>query len=127
MGVNHWFGISKFWIRVLIIIGSISVMLVNLIRIYMNFYTCGVGVGRDILTLENGNFNKVTTWIPYAGIQQMKYEQGPIGRHFGFAAGTVFILANMADSIHKLTYVRLELFDEVHKKILMRNGNKNSE
>lgn len=127
MGVNHWFGISRFWIRVLIIIGCISVMLVNLIKIYMNFCTCGVGVGRDVLTLENGNFCKVTTWIPYSKIQQMEYKQGPVGRHFGFAAGTVFILADMVDSIHELTYVRLELFDEVHKKILMRNGNKNSE
>ncbi len=127
MGANHWFGIAGFWIRALVIIGFILVVLTNMVRIYMNFCTCGVGIGRDVLTLENGNFCKVTTWIPYSRIQQMKYEQGPVGRHFGFASGTVFILASIVDSIHELTYVRLELFDEIHKKILMRNGNKNLE
>ena len=126
MGSNHWLDIS-IGVRILIIVGIILVMLANMVRIYMNFCTCGVGIGKDVLTLVNGNFCKVTTWIPYSRIQQMEYQQGPVGRRFGFASGTVFILASIVDSIHELTYVRLELFNEMHKKILMRNGNKNKE
>ncbi len=124
VGTNRMIPISQLWIRILAIFGCICVMLMNLVRIYLNFCTCGVGIGKDILTLELGNFSKVTTWIPYRKIQQIQYEQGPLGRHFGFAKGTVFILANMVDSFHTLPYVRLELFEKVHERILIRDGNK---
>lgn len=116
------FTIPKLWIRILIAAGCIFVMLVHLIGLYMNFCTCGIGLGKDILTLENGIFQKVITWIPYHKIQQIQYVQGPVCKYFGLAKGIIFILANMMDSFYGITYANIEIFEKLREKILMRQG-----
>lgn len=122
IGIINIFDITQIWIRILVVIACLLVIGFHILAMVLHFYTCGIHVGRNVLTLVNGTFQKEVTWIPYSKIQQITYQQGPICRHFGLAQGTVSILARMLDSYQNVSYFKVEVFDLLREKILLRRG-----
>lgn len=110
--------------RVLIITGCILVGSLIYLASFLKFKTCGIYVGEKVLTVCNGYFVKFVTSVPYHKIQQMEYQQGLICRHFGYAKGIYFILAQMENSIHQISYFKAEVFEEIKEKMLIRKGNR---
>lgn len=108
--------------RVLIIIGSIMAYALVLVSNFLQFKTGGINVGEKVLTVSNGHFAKQITMIPYQKIQQMGYLQGPFCRHFGYASGSVYVLAQMLNSMHEISYFKVEVFEAVKEKMLLRKG-----
>lgn len=116
--------IETVWIRALIVIACICILLLLLLGTYLNFKTCGIGMTEDNLLIVMGGYGKTLTWVPYAKIQELEYSQGPIARHFGIANGIIYILAATLSSIHATSYFELQVFDEIHKRMLQRKGNR---
>lgn len=123
------FGFADFfdipmYARVLVILGSVLVALLVVIADILQYKTCGIYVGEEVLTLASGHFAKQITKIPYQKIQQMGYSQGPICRHFGYAMGIVFVLAQTLNSMYDISYFNVEIFEAVKEKMLLRKGNR---
>lgn len=123
-GVINVLALEEMWIRIVIVIVAILVLsLVGLSNV-LNFKTCGIGFEKNNLFIVMGSFSKTATWIPYAKIQKIEYDQGPIARHFGFASGVISILAAILESIHPTSYFKVEVFEEIRKRMLERKGKK---
>ena len=123
-GVMNILALEEMWIRIVIVIVAILVLsLVGLSNV-LNFKTCGIGFEKNNLFIVMGSFSKTCTWIPYAKIQKIEYDQGPIARHFGFASGVISILAAILESIHPTSYFKVEVFEEIRKRMLERKGKK---
>ncbi len=123
-GVMNVLALEEMWIRIVIVIVAILVLsLVGLSNV-LNFKTCGIGFEKNNLFIVMGSFSKTATWIPYAKIQKIEYDQGPIARHFGFASGVISILAAILESIHPTSYFKVEVFEEIRKRMLERKGKK---
>lgn len=114
--------IEEMWIRILIATLLLVILVLYVVSQILNFKTCGIGLGEDVLLLVQGSYSKTSTWIPYSKIQEVEYSQGPILRRLGLASGIIYILASMVDSINPTSYFKLEVFDEIHKKMLIRKG-----
>lgn len=118
------FDIPMLWVQVLIGIACVGLEIFILVCIYLSFKTCGVCLDDEVLLIQNGMFQRTLTKIPYGKIQQMEYSQGPISRHFGYAKGIIYILANALNSINVMSYFEVSIFDEIQKRILVRQGRK---
>lgn len=114
--------IEKMWIRILIATLLLVILVLYIVSQILNFKTCGIGLGEDVLLLIQGSYSKTSTWIPYSKIQELDYSQGPILRRLGLAKGVVFILASMIDSVNPTSYFKIEVFEEIHQKMLLRRG-----
>lgn len=121
-GIVNILEIETMWIRIGIIVVCILVVLLVGIAEYLNIKTCGIGLGQNTLLIVMGNYGKRSTWIPYSKIQELQYEQGPIARRFGYAMGNIYILAAAMDSFHITSYFGLEVFDQIHERMLKRKG-----
>lgn len=115
--------IEAMWIRVSIVVACILILVFTVVAIYWNFKTCGIGLEKDNLLVIMGSYNKTSIWIPYSKIQELQYSQGPIARHFGIASGTIYILAAVLDSMHVTSDFKVEVFEQIRQKMLMRKGN----
>lgn len=123
-GVVNVLNIEDMWIRVVIVIVAILVnLLVGLSHVW-NFKTCGIGLEQNNLLIIMGSFSKTSTWIPYGKIQELEYDQGPLARHFGHASGVIYILAAVLESLHPTSYFKVEVFEEIRKRMLERKGKK---
>lgn len=111
-------------VRILVVLGSVAVTCLIYLASFLQFITCGVVVGDKVLTVANGHFAKQITRIPYHKIQQMEYRQGPLGRHFGYAMGFCYVLAQLVNSVHAVSYFKTEIYAEIKKKMLIRKGNR---
>lgn len=116
--------IEEMWIRILIATLLVGISVLYIVSQILNFKTCGIGLGEDVLLLVQGSYSKTSTWIPYSKIQELEYSQGPILRRFGLAKGTIYILASMIDSINPTSYFKLEVFEAIHQRMLLRKGKK---
>lgn len=123
-GVIDLLEIETIWIRTTIVAVCVLILCLVLFGIYLSFKTCGIGMAEDNLLIVMGVYRKTATWIPYAKIQELEYSQGPIDRHFGIANGIIYILAATLNSIHAVSYFKIEVFDEIHKRMLQRKGNR---
>lgn len=117
------FELSEIWIRGIIMAAGIIVVIMYILVCYLSFRTEGIGIGEEILSIQSGAFQKLTTWIPYQKIQHMEYTQGPICRHLGTAKGVIYILASVLNSIYGISYFGIEEYEKIHQKILKRKGN----
>jgi len=116
--------LEEMWIRIVIAITAVLVIFLVGLSNVLNFKTCGIGLEKNNLLIVMGSFSKTSTWIPYAKIQKIEYDQGPIARHFGFASGVINILAAILESIHSTSYFKVEVFEEIRKRMLERKGKK---
>lgn len=114
--------IEKMWIRILIATILVLILVLYVVSQILNFKTCGIGLGEDVLLLIQGSYSKTSTWIPYSKIQELEYSQGPILRRLGLAKGIVYILASVFDSINPTSYFKIEVFEEIHRRMLLRKG-----
>ncbi len=123
-GVINVLALEEMWIRIVIV--SVAILVIFLVGLsnYLNFKTCGIGLEKNNLLIIMGSFSKTSTWIPYAKIQKIEYDQGPLARHFGFASGVINILAAILESIHPTSYFKVEVFEEIRKRMLERKGKK---
>ena len=124
VGVLNIFEFEEMWVRVVIIVACVLTLVLSIVTAWLNFKTCGIGLERDNLLIVTGSYYKSSIWIPYSKIQELQYSQGPIARRFGYASGTLFVLASLLDSIHPTSYFSVEVFEEIRKKMLRRKGNK---
>ena len=108
------------WGIYLVYAAGVFLILMSLLNTVMSFYTEGVSIGENELILVSGYYEKKITWIPYQKIQQLEYSEGPIRRHFGLATGVVHILAKTLESVHAVTCVKKEFYEEIGEHILMR-------
>lgn len=122
-GYKNVLQISVDWGIYLIYAAGIFLMLVSVLNTVMSFKTEGIMIGENELIVVKGCYEKNITWIPYQKIQQMRYCEGPIRRHFGLATGEVHILAKTLDTVHAITYVKKELYEQIAEHILKRKNN----
>ena len=108
------------WGIYLVYAAGIFLIFMSLLNMIMSFYTEGVSIGENELIVVSGYYEKKITWIPYQKIQQLEYSEGPIRRHFGLATGVVHILAKTLESVHVVTCVKKEFYEEIGEHILMR-------
>ncbi len=121
-GVMDVLKLETMWIRTIIIVVSVIVLILTGLATYLNFKTCGIGLEQNNLLIVTGSYAKSSIWIPYTKIQELRYEQGPIARHLGYASGTIYILAAILDSVHATSYFSTEVFDRIHERMLQRKG-----
>lgn len=121
-GVLDLFGIEEMWIQIAIIVVCVLILVLSFVGTYLNFKTCGIGLEENNLLIVTGSYSKSSIWIPYSKIQELQYEQGPISRHFGYASGNIYILAAVLDSFHATSYFKIEVFEEIRKRMLRRKG-----
>ncbi len=123
-GVINVLALEDMWIRIVIVAVAILVLFLVGLSNVLNFKTCGIGLEKNNLLIVMGNFSKTSTWIPYSKIQELQYEQGPFARRFGYASGIIYILAAVLESIHATSYFKIEVFEEIRKRMLERKGKK---
>lgn len=123
-GVMNILALEEMWIRIVIVSVAIVVLFLVGLSNVLNFKTCGIGFEKNNLLIVMGSFSKTSTWIPYAKIQKIEYDQGPLARHFGFASGVINILAAILESIQPTSYFKVEVFEEIRKRMLERKGKK---
>ena len=75
-------------------------------------------MGENTLVVVTGAFTRVVTWIPYRRIQSLNFSQGPFARRYGYAAGTVSILAASAGAVHSVPALDEGLYRNVQKKLI---------
>ncbi len=124
-GVINLLHIETMWIRIVIIAVSILIILLVGLSTWFNYKTCGIGLEKDNLLVVMGSFHKSSTWIPYSKIQELRYEQGPIARKYGYASGIIYILASVLESIHSTSYFDVDVFEMIRERMLQRKGNLN--
>ncbi len=123
-GVVNVLNLETMWIRIVIVAVSISVIFLVGLSTYLNYKTCGIGLEQNHLLIIMGSLGKSSTWIPYTKIQELQYEQGPIARRFGYASGIIYILAAVLESVHPTSCFKMEVFEEIRKRMLARKGKK---
>lgn len=114
--------IEDFTIRMFLGIFILLVVVWCLASAFLQFRTEGVCVGEEALVVSSGGFAKRIIWIPYRKIQNMKYSQGPLARHFGYAKGMVVILAGIGNAIHDISCFDVVVYRQIQEKILKRNA-----
>lgn len=113
---------SVAWVKYIIYGTGFFLIGMSLLNTFMSFYTEGVGIGENELIVISGCYEKKTIWIPYQKIQQLGYSEGLIRRHFGLATGVVHILAQVLDSVHTITFLKKEVFEQIGERILQRKS-----
>lgn len=121
-GYKNMLQIPVEWGIYLIYAAGVFLILVSVLNTIMSFKTEGLGIGENELIVVKGCYEKNITWIPYQKIQQMEYCEGPVRRHLGLATGVVHILAKTLDSVHEITYVKKEFFEQIEEHILKRKS-----
>lgn len=122
-GYKNLLDIPVTWGIYLVYAAGIFLILVSLLNTFMSFKTEALAIGENELIVVKGCYEKNITWIPYQKIQQMEYCEGPIRRHFGLATGVVHILAKTMDSVHAITYVKKEYYEQIKEKMMERRSN----
>lgn len=116
--------ISDTWAGIVSVFVFLFALLFWCAWIYMLLRTEGISVGDEILAISSGAFAKRIVWIPYQRIQSMVFSQGPVARHFGYAKGTVQILASVVNSSHAISCFDTDIYRQIQERMLVRKGKK---
>lgn len=120
--VVGWFVAAEFfaeylkWILSAMEVVTAFVVLMSVLK----FFTAGCTVSDKCIILANGYFQRRISYISYDKIQYVRLNQNPLAKICGIQKGDIFLLASLANRVHRIPYLKEKEVEELWGKIMQK-------